>query len=57
VLALTPEQISPAPTFGSAMKTEYLTGLGTVAGRMMILADIEKLVDSDELALIDRVAA
>lgn len=57
VLTLTPEQISPAPKFGSAMRTEYLTGLGTIEGRMLILADIEKLMDSDELALIDRAAA
>lgn len=57
VLTLTPEQISPAPTFGSTLKTAYLTGLGTVEGRMLILADIEKLMDTDELALIDSAAA
>ncbi|MBK3780286.1 chemotaxis protein CheW [Paraburkholderia aspalathi] len=57
VLTLAPEQISPAPKFGATLRTEYLTGLGTVEGRMLILADIEKLMDSDELALIDSAAA
>jgi purine-binding chemotaxis protein CheW len=57
VLTLKPEQIKPAPEFGSTLTTEYLTGLGTVEGRMLILMDIEKLMTSDEMALIERVAA
>jgi purine-binding chemotaxis protein CheW len=47
----------PAPEFGGTLTTEYLTGLGTVEGRMLILMDIEKLMTSDEMALIERVAA
>ncbi|KVP96503.1 chemotaxis protein CheW [Burkholderia ubonensis] len=48
VLALGPDQISPAPKFGGAMTAEYLTGLGTVDGRMLILVDIETLMAGDE---------
>jgi purine-binding chemotaxis protein CheW len=57
VLTMTEEQIKPAPEFGTAMTTEYLTGLGTVDGRMLILMDIEKLMTSEEMALIETVAA
>jgi purine-binding chemotaxis protein CheW len=57
VLTLKAEQIRPAPEFGVTMTTEYLTGLGTVEGRMLILMDIEKLMTSDEMALIERAAA
>ena len=39
------------------MTTEYLTGLGTVDGRMLILMDIEKLMTSKEMELIEAVAA
>lgn len=53
VITLLPEQIKPAPEFGSALKTEYIHGLGTVDNRMIILVDIEKLMTSQEMELID----
>ena len=53
VLTLQMEQIMPAPEFGATLTTEYLTGLGTVEGRMLILMDIEKLMTSREMALIE----
>ncbi|WP_298053038.1 chemotaxis protein CheW [uncultured Paenalcaligenes sp.] len=54
VLMLQKEQISDAPQFGSAvLSTEYLTGIGTLAERMLILVDIEKLMTSEEMALVD----
>ncbi|EBS5739973.1 chemotaxis protein CheW, partial [Salmonella enterica subsp. enterica serovar Eastbourne] len=36
--------------------TKYLTGLGTIGDRMLILVDIEKLLSSEEMALIDSMA-
>jgi len=57
VLTLTTDQIKPAPEFGSTLNTEFLTGLGTVEGRMLILMDIEKLMTSEEMALMEQVAA
>ncbi|HLR81677.1 MAG TPA: chemotaxis protein CheW [Paenalcaligenes sp.] len=54
VLTLAAEQISDAPQFGSsAFSTEYLTGIGTVDERMLILVDIEKLITSEEMELVD----
>lgn len=56
VLILQSSQISPAPQFGSAFSTEHLTGIGTVGERMLILVDIERLMTSDEMALVESVA-
>ena len=56
VLALTPEQIKPAPELSAGLDTRYLMGLGTVGERMLILVDIEKLMSSNEMALMDQVA-
>jgi purine-binding chemotaxis protein CheW len=56
VLALTPEQIRPAPELAATLDTRYITGLGTVDERMLILIDIEKLMSSSEMALMDQVA-
>ncbi len=53
VITLLPEQIKPAPEFGSALKTEYINGLGTVDSRMIIMVDIEKLMTSQEMELVD----
>ena len=52
VIALTPEMIHAAPSFGSTPATRYITGLGTVDGRMIILVDIEKLMSSNEMEMI-----
>ncbi|PPS59217.1 hypothetical protein CRX72_15645 [Pantoea sp. BRM17] len=45
--------IRPAPEFAVTMSTEYLTGLGALGERMLILVDIEKLLSSEEMALMD----
>ena len=55
VLTLTAEQVKPAPDFSATFDTEYITGLGTVDTRMLILVDIEKLmVGGADMALVDQ---
>ncbi|MCM8297276.1 chemotaxis protein CheW [Enterobacter hormaechei] len=53
VLSLTADQIRPAPEFAVTLSTEYLTGLGALGERMLILVNIEKLLNSEEMALLD----
>lgn len=57
VITLTAEQIKPAPEMGTAFNTDYLIGLGTLDERMLILIDIDKLMSSAEMGLIDKIAA
>ncbi|KWR88954.1 chemotaxis protein CheW [Cupriavidus sp. IDO] len=57
VLTLTGDAIKPAPEFGVSISTEHLTGLGTVDGRMLVLIDIERLMTSAEMALVEAEAA
>jgi purine-binding chemotaxis protein CheW len=57
VITLAPEQIKPAPEMGTAFNTDYLIGLGTLDQRMLILIDIDKLMSSAEMGLIDKIAA
>lgn len=56
VMTLTPEQIKPAPEFGVTLSSDYLDGLGSLDDRMLVLVDIEKLLTSEEMALVERVA-
>ena len=57
VMTLNPEQIKPAPEIGTAFDTDYLIGLGTLGERMLILVDIDKLMSSDDMGLIEQMAA
>jgi len=57
VLMLSSEQISPVPELTAALSTDYLTGLGTMDTRMLILLDIEKLMMSADMGLIDAACA
>ncbi len=53
VIHLTADQVRPAPDFSSAFDTKYITGLGTVDKRMLILVDIEKLMSAADMALVE----
>lgn len=54
VLELSHDQRRPAPDIGGGLKSEYLMGIGTIEERMLILVDIEKLMSSSEMELIDQ---
>jgi purine-binding chemotaxis protein CheW len=43
----------PAPPLGAKVKTEFIEGMGKVGERLMILLDIDKILASEEKALID----
>ncbi|MBL8480816.1 MAG: chemotaxis protein CheW [Rhodocyclaceae bacterium] len=53
VIALTAAQVRPAPDFASQVDTRYIVGLGTLDERMLIVVDIEKLMLSPDMALVD----
>jgi purine-binding chemotaxis protein CheW len=57
VLTLADEQIKPAPEFGASFDTRYVIGLGTLETRTLILVDIEQLMSSEDMALVERAAA
>ncbi|MEO7245002.1 MAG: chemotaxis protein CheW [Rubrivivax sp.] len=66
VLELAAGQIKPAPEFGSAVDCSFITGIGTLrqgpgdgaaAERMLILMDIEGLMGSADMGLMEHPAA
>ncbi len=57
VLTLTPDQIKAAPSLSTSLDTRYITGMGTIDQRMLILVDIERLMTSRDMELVDEVAA
>jgi purine-binding chemotaxis protein CheW len=53
VITLTPDQLRPVPEFNSSIDSEHLLAIGAVEQRMLILLDIEKLMQSADMGLID----
>lgn len=53
VMTLLPEQVRPAPEMNTTFNDDFLIGLGTLEERMLILVDIEKLMSSPEMGLMD----
>ncbi|HUW50127.1 MAG TPA: chemotaxis protein CheW [Sulfuricella sp.] len=57
VITLSQDQVKPAPEFGGAIDTKYVMGIGAVDDRMLILVDIEKLMSSEDMDLVETAAA
>lgn len=53
VIALSDQSIKPPPEFGSTFDSQYLKGLAAAGERMLILIDIERLLSSREMALLN----
>jgi purine-binding chemotaxis protein CheW len=53
VMALKEDQIRDVPSLVTSIDTKYIVGLATVEQRMLILVDIEQLMSSQEMALLD----
>ena len=54
VIPLSQEQIRPKPEFGAAVDTRFISGIGTVDDRMLILLDIERMMASPSMGLCDQ---
>jgi purine-binding chemotaxis protein CheW len=57
VIALTADQLKHAPEFSASLDMQYITGLGTVDERMIIVMDIEKLMAGRDMDLVELEAA
>jgi len=53
VLELPTDQIRPAPDIAASIDSRFVTGLGKVGERILILLDIEAMVASPEFGLSD----
>ena len=52
VISLTSDQLRPVPEFSSTIGSDHLLAIGSVADRMLILLDIEKMMTSAEMGLV-----
>jgi purine-binding chemotaxis protein CheW len=57
VLELGRDTVKAAPEMSTAVDTSFITGIGSINDRMLILMDIEALMSSTEMGLINETAA
>jgi|KBSMisStandDraft_5_1062788.scaffolds.fasta_scaffold06400_3 purine-binding chemotaxis protein CheW len=57
VMALRAQDVKPAPQLGSVVESSFIEGLGTGGDRMVLLLDIEKLLSTGELNLLNQVTS
>jgi len=48
--------IEDTPSFGTTLSTEYILGMAKMAGGVRILLDIDRVLNTDELMMLDQVA-
>lgn len=56
VLEIKGTEIEPPPSFGAKLNTDYIHGVGKVSGEVKILLNIDKVLSSEELSEVERLA-
>jgi purine-binding chemotaxis protein CheW len=57
VLEIPSSEIEPPPTFGSRIRADFIAGMGKIAGKFVILLDIQKVLSVDEMAVLSNITA
>ena len=55
VLEIPASEIEPPPSFGAKIRTEFIFGMGKIAGKFVILLEINKVLSIEEIALLTNV--
>ena len=52
VLDIPDSEIEPPPAFGAKIRADFISGMGKVAGKFVIILSINKVLSVDEIALL-----
>jgi purine-binding chemotaxis protein CheW len=56
VLDIAAKDIQEAPSFGNDVNTEFILGIGTIEGKVKMLLDIDKVLSSQEMTELSKMA-
>ena len=56
VLDIDSASIEATPSFGTKLNTDYILGMGKIQGKVKILLDIGRVVNSEDLAMMEEIA-
>lgn len=52
VLEIPAANIEPPPAFGSRIRTDFISGMGKVNGRFVVLLELERILSLDEVSVL-----
>lgn len=55
VLEIPKTEIEPAPSFGARIRADFISGMAKVAGKFVILLNVDKVLSVDEMAMLAEV--
>jgi len=55
VLDIDDENIEPAPSFGASIRTDFISGMGNVGGKFLIILNVDKVLSLAELSVVEQV--
>ncbi len=53
VLNVKSDEVEETPAFGTRLDTEYISGMAKIQGGVKILLDIDRVLNTDEIAIIE----
>ena len=56
VLGILSSEIEPAPSFGTKIRTDFISGMGKVEDQLLVLLDIESILLIDEISALGSMA-
>ncbi len=56
VLEIPPSEVEAPPAFGARIRADFIRGMGKVGGGFVILLNVEAVLSSDELSVLDELS-
>ncbi len=56
VLEIAAANIEPAPSFGAKIRADFISGMGKVKDKFVIILDADKVLSVDELSMLEQAA-
>ena len=57
VLDIDASEIEPPPAFGTRIRTDFISGMGKVRGKFVILLNVDRVLDLDDLQAMSQATA
>ena len=52
VLEISADAIEDAPSFGASIRTDFISGMGKIDGKFLIILDVERVLSLEELSVV-----
>jgi len=56
VLAIAASEIEPPPSFGTKIRADFISGMGKVGGKFVIILNADRVLSVDEMAMLTQAA-